>query len=70
MKNCSAENLYANYTQMAHHGHNGVSEEFYQYIKPQRCFWATPEWLWNNDTVRCMLWEYTTCVVCSFAHKI
>ena len=36
-------------TQMAHHGQNGVSREFYEYIKPQRCIWATPEWLWNND---------------------
>ncbi len=49
MKNCSAESLYAHYTQLAHHGQNGVSKEFYRYIKPVRCLWAAPEWLWNND---------------------
>ena len=49
MKNLSAETLYADYTQLAHHGQSGVSKEFYQYIKPEVCLWATPEWLWNND---------------------
>lgn len=49
MENCSAEILYADYTQLAHHGQNGVSQEFYQYIKPKTCLWASPEWLWNND---------------------
>ena len=49
MEICSAEKSYSDYTQLAHHGQNGVSEKFYQYIKPRRCLWATPEWLWNND---------------------
>lgn len=49
MEKCNAENLYAEYTQLAHHGQNGVSQAFYQYIKPQRCLWASPEWLWNNN---------------------
>ena len=26
-----------------------VSKEFYEYIKPRICLWASPEWLWNND---------------------
>ncbi len=49
MQNCSPEELYADYTQLSHHGQSGVSKEFYQYIKPKRCLWASPEWLWNND---------------------
>ena len=49
MENCSAESLYADYTQLAHHGQGGVNKEFYQYIKPKVCLWAAPEWLWNND---------------------
>ena len=46
---CPLELLQADYTQMAHHGQWGVSRKFYEYIKPKRCIWPTPEWLWNND---------------------
>ena len=49
MKNCPLSLLKTQYTQMAHHGQNGVSKEFYEYIKPQKCIWASPDWLWNND---------------------
>ena len=49
MRSISAETLYADYTQLAHHGQSGVSKEFYQYIKPKVCLWASPDWLWNND---------------------
>lgn len=49
MKNCPLALLKADYTQMAHHGQWGVSKEFYDYIKPQKCIWASPDWLWNND---------------------
>lgn len=49
MKNCPLSLLKTDYTQMAHHGQRGVSKEFYDYIKPKRCIWATPDWLWNND---------------------
>lgn len=48
MNNISADKLYADYTQMAHHGQAGVSKEFYQYIKPRICLWAAPDWLWDN----------------------
>ena len=34
---------------MAHHGQGGVDKAFYEFIKPQSCIWASPEWLWNND---------------------
>ena len=49
MQKCPLELLKADYTQMAHHGQGGVSREFYEYIQPKRCIWASPEWLWNND---------------------
>ena len=41
--------LQTEYTQMAHHGQNGVSKEFYEYIQPQKCIWPSPKWLWDND---------------------
>ena len=49
MRRCALADLQTDYTQMAHHGQNGVNREFYDYIKPKRCIWASPEWLWNND---------------------
>lgn len=49
IKNCPLSLLKTEYTQMAHHGQDGVSKEFYEYIKPQKCIWASPDWLWNND---------------------
>ena len=49
MNKYSLDMLHTDYTQMAHHGQNGVSKEFYEYIKPQRCIWAAPEWLWDNN---------------------
>lgn len=45
----NAKDLYAEYTQMAHHGQGGVSREFYEYIRPKRCLWPAPDWLWDND---------------------
>ena len=41
--------LEADYTQMAHHGQNGVDRRFYEAIRPKRCIWPAPGWLWNND---------------------
>ena len=49
MERCPLDLLETDYTQMAHHGQGGVSREFYEYIQPKRCIWASPEWLWNND---------------------
>lgn len=44
-----ADQLHADYVQMAHHGQNGVGEDVYQAIKPTACLWPTPAWLWDND---------------------
>jgi hexosaminidase len=41
--------LKADYVQMAHHGQNGVNEEFYKTVNPTFCLWPTPGWLWSND---------------------
>lgn len=41
--------LKSDIVQMAHHGQNGATEELYNAINPEICFWPTPEWLWNND---------------------
>lgn len=35
--------------QMAHHGQQGVNEEFYKLVSPKVCLWCTPKWLWEND---------------------
>lgn len=43
------EELDSDYVQMAHHGQNGVTYEFYEAVSPEYCLWPTPEWLWNND---------------------
>jgi beta-lactamase superfamily II metal-dependent hydrolase len=45
-----ANRLPANYLQMAHHGQNGVEENFYQAVHPSYCLWPTPLWLWDNDS--------------------
>lgn len=49
LERCSLDLLRTDYTQMAHHGQDGVSKEFYDRIHPRRCIWPTPKWLWNND---------------------
>ncbi len=49
MASCPAELLQTDYTQMAHHGQRGPNKEFYAYIKPKRCLWPSPDWLWDND---------------------
>ena len=43
-----AEELRADYCQMAHHGQNGVERAVYEAILPEVCLWSTPTWLWEN----------------------
>ena len=40
--------LQSDIVQMAHHGQNGATREFYQAVRPRICLWPTPEWLWTN----------------------
>lgn len=49
LKGPFAKDLDCDYLQMAHHGQNGCSEEFYRSIKFRACLWPTPMWVWNND---------------------
>lgn len=51
------ELLITDYTQMAHHGQRGVKKDFYEYIRPKRCIWPCPAWLYDNDRG---LWENGT----------
>ena len=44
--------LRAEVCQMAHHGQNGVTREFYEAVSPEVCLWCTPKWLWDNDAGR------------------
>lgn len=36
--------------QVAHHGQEGVSYNFYSQLAPKVMMWPTPAWLWYNDT--------------------
>ena len=41
--------LDCDYIQMAHHGQQGVSKDFYRTVKFNACLWPTPSWVYNND---------------------
>jgi hypothetical protein len=42
----------ADYVQMAHHGQDGVSENFYKSIDFKYCLWSTPTWVFNPDPTK------------------
>ncbi len=44
-----ASQLPSGYVQMAHHGQQGVGEDFYKKVDPEYCLWPTPDWLWDNN---------------------
>lgn len=52
-KNFSIEKLRCDIVQMAHHGQNGVSRNFYEWIKPKYCLYTAPDWLWENNIYGC-----------------
>ena len=43
------KDLDCDYLQMAHHGQQGVSLEFYRTIQFSACLWPTPSWVYDND---------------------
>lgn len=49
LENNPKEKIKADVVQMAHHGQNGVNEDFYKIVNPKICMWPTPDWLWIND---------------------
>ncbi len=49
IENIDSKVLKSNYVQMAHHGQDGVAEDFYEIVNPQYALWPTPSWLWENN---------------------
>jgi len=49
LKSPFRKDLDCDYLQMAHHGQNGVSKDFYRTISFKACLWPTPSWVYNND---------------------
>ena len=49
LSKCTFEDLHTEYTQLAHHGQQAVKRDFYEFIRPVRCLWFAPDWLWDND---------------------
>lgn len=43
------KDLDCDYLQVAHHGQQGVSLEFYRTIQFRACLWPTPSWVYDND---------------------
>ncbi len=39
--------------QMAHHGQNGITEDFYKIISPKVCLYPAPKWLMENNNYAC-----------------
>ena len=44
------ENLKSDIVVMAHHGQNGGSEKFYEYVNPEICLWPTTAKYYYDDT--------------------
>lgn len=42
------EDLQSDYIQMGHHGNGGLTDEFYEYVKPKVAFFDAPDWLMKN----------------------
>ena len=40
--------LKCDYCKMAHHGQDGVGQNFYQAVDPEVCIWPTPSWVYEN----------------------
>ncbi len=49
LKSPFVNKLKSDYVQMAHHGQNGVSRDFYEKVNADYALWPTPVWLWEND---------------------
>ena len=75
----SGADVRADGVQMAHHGQQGVNEEFYKAVQPKYCFWSTPDWLWTNKdgngpfkTLETRAWmeKLNTVNITSFDHTV
>ncbi len=41
--------LHCDYCKMAHHGQDGVGQNFYEAVSPAVCLWPTPTWVYENS---------------------
>lgn len=49
LQNNDPEILRSTHVQMAHHGQDGVTKEFYEVVNAKTALWPTPLWLWENN---------------------
>jgi beta-lactamase superfamily II metal-dependent hydrolase len=49
LKSPFRKDLDCDYLQVAHHGQQGASKNFYRTVKFKACLWPTPSWVYNND---------------------
>lgn len=49
LKSSFRKDLDCDYLQVAHHGQQGASKNFYRTVKFKACLWPTPSWVYNND---------------------
>lgn len=42
------DELQSDYIQMGHHGNGGLTDKFYEYVKPKVAFFDAPDWLMEN----------------------
>lgn len=47
------ESIRKDIVQMAHHGQNGTTYDFYKLIMPKICLYTAPQWLWENNLYKC-----------------
>lgn len=45
-----ADKLASTYLQMGHHGYGGLTDAFYQTVKPSTAFFDAPDWLMYDET--------------------
>tara|TARA_R110000744_G_scaffold89196_1_gene173540 strand:+ start:9163 stop:10080 length:918 start_codon:yes stop_codon:yes gene_type:complete len=49
LRNNDLSFLRSTHVQMAHHGQDGVTKEFYAAVNAKTALWPTPHWLWDNN---------------------
>jgi beta-lactamase superfamily II metal-dependent hydrolase len=49
LRNNDLSFLRSTHVQMAHHGQDGVTKEFYAAVNAKTALWPTPLWLWDNN---------------------
>lgn len=47
MRDGALNGIVCDYVQIAHHGQTGVSDEFYNALRPENCIWPTNDYIYN-----------------------